>query len=42
MRINVIETTGSGKRFFSKRLTQKLNIPCIEIEAQEFLENFGV
>ena len=42
MRINVIGTAGSGKRFFSKRLTQKLNIPCVEIEAQEFLENFGV
>ena len=42
MRINVIGTAGSGKSFFSKRVAQKLNIPCVEIEAQEFLENFGV
>ena len=32
MRINVIGTAGSGKSFFSKRVAQKLNIPCIEIE----------
>ena len=32
MRINVIGTAGSGKSTFSKRVAEKLDIPCIEIE----------
>ena len=32
MRINVIGTAGSGKSTFSKKIAEKLDIPCIEIE----------
>ncbi|MBU6955208.1 adenylate kinase [Hahella sp. HN01] len=33
MRINVIGTSGSGKSTFSKRLSEKLDIPYIEMDA---------
>ncbi|SVD27343.1 uncharacterized protein METZ01_LOCUS380197, partial [marine metagenome] len=40
MRINIIGTAGSGKSFFSKRVAQKLNIPCVEIEALAWKRNW--
>lgn len=40
MRINIIGTAGSGKSFFSKRVAQKLNIPCVEIEALAWKSNW--
>lgn len=32
MKINVVGTSGSGKSTLSKRLAQRLNVPCIEID----------
>ena len=40
MRINIIGTAGSGKSFFSKRVAQNLNIPCVEIEALAWKSNW--
>ena len=40
MRINIIGTAGSGKSFFSKRVAQKLNIPCVEIETLAWKSNW--
>ena len=40
MRINVIGTAGSGKSTFSKRIAEKLDIPCIEIEELAWKSNW--
>lgn len=39
-RINVIGTSGSGKSYFSHRLAQKLDFPCIEMDAVFWLPNW--
>ena len=40
MRINVIGTAWSGKSTFSKRIAEKLDIPCIEIEELAWKSNW--
>ena len=32
MKINIVGTSGSGKSTLSRRLAQRLNVPCIEMD----------